>query len=52
MPVGSAGAAFGMVLEGSVQRSGSARLRAGYAFDQTLAYATAGVALARYKMDL
>ncbi|RVD41485.1 porin family protein [Mesorhizobium sp. M4B.F.Ca.ET.019.03.1.1] len=44
---GSGGGALG---KGEVKWSGSARLRAGYAYDRTLPYITAGVAAARYQV--
>ncbi|TPI42020.1 porin family protein [Mesorhizobium sp. B3-1-9] len=38
------------ILKSELQWSGSARLRAGYAFDRTLPYITAGVAAAKYEI--
>ncbi len=42
----------GALLKGEVKWSGSARLRAGYAFDRTLPYITAGVAAAKYEVTV
>jgi outer membrane immunogenic protein len=40
----------GGLLKSEIKWSGSARLRAGYAFDRTLPYITAGVAAAKYEL--
>lgn len=40
----------GALVKGEVKWSGSARLRAGYAFDRTLPFITAGVAAAKYEV--
>ncbi|RRH88812.1 porin family protein [Mesorhizobium tamadayense] len=40
----------GTLLKSEIKWSGSARLRAGYAFDRTLPYTTAGVAAAKYEL--
>ncbi|TIO10712.1 outer membrane protein [Mesorhizobium sp.] len=40
------------LLKSEIKWSGSARLRAGYAFDRTLPYITAGVAAAKYEATL
>jgi outer membrane immunogenic protein len=40
------------LVKNELRWSGSARLRAGYAFDRTLPYVTAGVAAARYEVTL
>jgi outer membrane immunogenic protein len=45
-------AGAGALLESELKWSGSARLRAGYAFDRTLPYITAGVAAAKYEMSV
>ncbi|MDX8448072.1 outer membrane protein [Mesorhizobium captivum] len=42
----------GALLKSELKWSGSARLRAGYAFDRTLPYITAGVAAAKYEMSV
>ena len=42
----------GALLKTDLKWSGSARLRAGYAFDRTLPYITAGVAAAKYEMNV
>jgi outer membrane immunogenic protein len=42
----------GALLKSEVKWSGSARLRAGYAFDRTLPYITAGVAAAKYEVTV
>ncbi|MDX8457002.1 porin family protein [Mesorhizobium sp. VK9D] len=42
----------GALLKGELKWSGSARLRAGYAFDRTLPYLTAGVAAAKYEVSV
>ncbi|MGX5842955.1 outer membrane protein [Mesorhizobium sp. ArgA1] len=42
----------GALLKTDLKWSGSARLRAGYAFDRTLPYITAGVAAAKYEMSV
>ncbi|MBZ9662190.1 porin family protein [Mesorhizobium sp. ESP-6-4] len=42
----------GALLKTELKWSGSARLRAGYAFDRTLPYITAGVAAAKYEMTV
>lgn len=45
-------AGAGALLETDLKWSGSARLRAGYAFDRTLPYITAGVGAAKYEMSV
>lgn len=45
-------AGAGALLKSELQWSGSARLRAGYAFDRTLPYITAGVAAAKYEISV
>jgi outer membrane immunogenic protein len=40
------------IVASDVEWSGSARLRAGYAFDRTMPYVTGGIAAANYKLDL
>ncbi|TGQ64138.1 porin family protein [Mesorhizobium sp. M00.F.Ca.ET.186.01.1.1] len=45
-------AGAGALLKSEIKWSGSARLRAGYAFDRTLPYITAGVAAAKYEVGL
>jgi outer membrane immunogenic protein len=42
----------GQLLENELNWSGSARLRAGYAFNRTLPYVTAGVAAANYEVTV
>lgn len=44
-------AAVSALIETDMEWSGSARVRAGYAFGQTLAYVTGGVAAANYTVD-
>ena len=43
-------AGAGALLKSELKWSGSARLRAGYAFDRTMPYITAGVAAAKYEV--
>ncbi|TPK96278.1 porin family protein [Mesorhizobium sp. B2-4-16] len=43
-------AGSGTLLKSEIKWSGSARLRAGYAFDRTLPYLTVGVAAAKYEV--
>ena len=45
-------AGAGALFKSEVKWSGSARLRAGYAFDRTLPYITAGVAAAKYEVSV
>ncbi|AGB45596.1 opacity protein [Mesorhizobium australicum WSM2073] len=45
-------AGAGALLSSELKWSGSARLRAGYAFDRTLPYISAGVAAAKYEMSV
>ncbi|MET3524226.1 MULTISPECIES: outer membrane protein [Mesorhizobium] len=45
-------AGAGALLNTELKWSGSARLRAGYAFDRTLPYITAGVAAAKYEVSV
>ncbi len=49
---GSAGAAFGMAVEGDVKWSGSARARVGFAIGRILPFVTAGVAAAKYEVTM
>jgi outer membrane immunogenic protein len=44
------GGGFSTLLKSELKWSGSARLRAGYAFDRTLPFITAGVAAAKYEL--
>ena len=49
-PVDTGGGGVTVLLKSELKWSGSARLRAGYAFDRTLPYITAGVAAAKYEV--
>lgn len=49
-PIAAGGGGVNTLLKSELKWSGSARLRAGYAFDRTLPYITAGVAAAKYEL--
>lgn len=49
-PLDAGGGGVSALLKSELKWSGSARLRAGYAFDRTLPYITAGVAAAKYEV--
>ncbi|RWF46403.1 MAG: porin family protein [Mesorhizobium sp.] len=49
-PIAAGGGGVNTLLKSELKWSGSARLRAGYAFDTTLPYITAGVAAAKYEL--
>ncbi|MET2825804.1 outer membrane protein [Mesorhizobium shangrilense] len=49
-PLNTGGGGVSTLLKSELKWSGSARLRAGYAFDRTLPYITAGVAAAKYEV--